>query len=63
VTRQTGCKPTPPNLSHSVPKALISQPIAALSAVPHRDEAGLGNDRFITAVTLLQHALAISSGL
>ena len=32
-------------------------------AVPNRDEAWLGNNRFITAVTLLSHLRAISSGL
>ena len=37
--------------------------IAAISAVPIRDEASPGNERFITAVTLLEHPLAISSDL
>jgi hypothetical protein len=32
-------------------------------AVSIRDEAWLGNARFITAVTLLRHPRAISSGL
>ena len=39
-------------------KASVSSP-----AVPNRDEAWLGNNRFITAVTLLSHLRAISSGL
>jgi hypothetical protein len=39
-------------------KASLSSP-----AVPDRDEAWLGNNRFITAVTLLRHLRAISSGL
>jgi len=46
-----------------LPKALISRPISAISLVPNWDETRLGNDRFITAVTLLQHPRAISSDL
>jgi hypothetical protein len=50
------------------PPALCPQPSdfkASLSspAVSNRDEAWLGNNRFITAVTLLRHLRAISSGL
>lgn len=46
-----------------VSKALIAGPIPAIRAVQIRDEALTGNDRFITAVTLLEHLRAISSGL
>jgi hypothetical protein len=51
----------PQNLGMS--KLLILEAVSTISAVPNRDEASLGNDRFITAVTLLRQRRVISSGL
>jgi len=44
------------------PKALISQPIPA-GEFPIREWSIVGNERFITAVTLLAHPRDISSGV
>jgi hypothetical protein len=47
----------------SLSKALISGLIPAIAEVPIREEEAIGNDRFITAVTLLRQPWAISSGV